>query len=358
MLADGFRKLQRVQMPPGGEVHHPDAAFRFHILARALLQGQAGEGVVARQREAHQRGPARERQAARQASEQGDFLHHPRRGVHFVQRIHGEVQQHQPPLMQPRRMRHGQGHDALWVMQAAWSIGGVMAHDVGVLADGRPVFVNTAFSCLATVDEGTSFRPIWQPPFISELAVGDRCHIREFGFTNPILVDGERGVIAGHGRLLAARQLGMDTVPTLELAHLAPSQRRAYVLGDNRLALSAGWDAEMLRLELGELQFEGFDLGLTGFEADEIAGFLAEPTSGLTDPDDVPPVPETPGSRLGDVWILGRHHLVCGDSTDAGAVAAALGGVRPHLMVTDPPYGVNYEPRWRNAALAAAARPG
>jgi DNA modification methylase len=178
--------------------------------------------------------------------------------------------------------------------------------------------------------------------------------IREFGFTNPILVDGERGIIAGHGRLMAARLLGLTEVPTLELAHLTPTQRRAYILADNRLALSAGWDADMLRLELGELQFEGFDLGLTGFDTDEIAGFLAEPTTGLTDPDDVPPVPDTPVSRPGDVWVLGRHRLICGDSTDAETVAAVLAGVRPHLMVTDPPYGVNYDPAWRNAALTGS----
>jgi DNA modification methylase len=178
--------------------------------------------------------------------------------------------------------------------------------------------------------------------------------IREFGFTNPILVDGERGVIAGHGRLMAARKLGMAEVPTIELSHLTPAQRRAYVLADNKLALNAGWDDEMLRLELGELRDEGFDLGLTGFEPDEIGKLLIDATDGLTDPDEVPAPPETPVSRLGDVWILGRHRLVCGDSTDPAAVAAALNGVRPHLMVTDPPYGVDYDPAWRNQALESS----
>jgi DNA modification methylase len=207
--------------------------------------------------------------------------------------------------------------------------------------------------------------PPYKPALVSELvpyARNARTHspaqvaqiaasIREFGFTNPILVDGERGVIAGHGRLLAARQLGMAEVPTLELSHLSPAQRRAYVLADNRLALSAGWDEDLLRVELGDLQAEGFDLALTGFDELEIAGFLAEPTSGLTDPDAVPPVPDVPVSRLGDVWLLGRHRLACGDCTDPAVVEAALGGVRPHLMVTDPPYGVSYDPAWRNAAL-------
>jgi DNA modification methylase len=175
--------------------------------------------------------------------------------------------------------------------------------------------------------------------------------IREFGFTNPILVDGERGVVAGHGRLLAARQLGMTEVPTLELSHLSPAQRRAYVLADNRLALSAGWDEDLLRVELAELSADGFDLALTGFEPGEISGFLTEPSTGLADPDETPAPPEVPVSHLGDVWLLGRHRLVCGDCTDPGVVQAGLGGVRPHLMVTDPPYGVEYDPAWRNEAL-------
>ena len=183
--------------------------------------------------------------------------------------------------------------------------------------------------------------------------------IREFGFTNPILVDAGGGVIAGHGRLLAARQLGMTEVPTLELGHLSPAQRRAYVLADNRLALSAGWDEDLLRIELGELQADGFDLALTGFDLGEIAGYLADPITGLTDADDVPAAPERPVSRLGDVWLLGRHRLVCGDSTDAATVERALNGVRPHLMVTDPPYGVEYDPAWRNrAGLGSTQRVG
>ncbi len=183
--------------------------------------------------------------------------------------------------------------------------------------------------------------------------------IREFGFTNPVLVDGDRGVIAGHGRLLAARKLGMADVPTIELSHLTPAQRRAYVLADNRLALSAGWDAELLRIELADLQADGFDLALTGFDAAEIAGIFALPTGGLTDPDDVPAAPEVPVTRLGDVWLLGRHRLVCGDSTDPATVERALAGVRPHLMVTDPPYGVEYDPAWRNrAGLGSTKRVG
>ena len=129
--------------------------------------------------------------------------------------------------------------------------------------------------------------------------------IREFGWTNPILVDGENGIIAGHGRLLAARQLGMKTVPVIELAGMSEAQKRAYIIADNKLALNAGWDNELLALELGELQGLGFDLALTGFSEDELAGLLSSGTAGLTDPDEVPPLPEDPVSRAGDLWLLG-----------------------------------------------------
>jgi hypothetical protein len=174
--------------------------------------------------------------------------------------------------------------------------------------------------------------------------------IREFGFTNPVLIDGERGVIAGHGRLLAARKLGLAEVPAIELAHLTAAQKRAYILADNKLALNAGWDDGLLAIELGELKLEGFDLALTGFGGEELAVLLADKTDGLTDPDEVPEPPAEPVSRLGDVWLLGRHRIVCGDSTTTEAVDAALAGVKPHLMVTDPPYGVEYDASWREAA--------
>jgi DNA modification methylase len=175
--------------------------------------------------------------------------------------------------------------------------------------------------------------------------------IREWGWTVPVLVDEQGGIIAGHGRVLAARQLGLDHVPVMVATGWSEAQRRAYVLADNRLALSAGWDDELLRLELGGLHSQGFDLCLTGFDELEIAGFLAEPSAGLTDPDEVPAPPEAPVSGLGDVWQLGRYRLLCGDSTVAEDVERVLAGVRPHLMVTDPPYGVDYDPAWRNAAL-------
>jgi hypothetical protein len=174
--------------------------------------------------------------------------------------------------------------------------------------------------------------------------------IRAFGWTNPILVDGDNGIIAGHGRLLAARQLGMQVVPVIELAGMTDSQKRAYVIADNKLALNAGWDTKLLSLELGELQGLGFDLSLTGFGEEELAGLLAPGIQGLTDPDETPPLPEEPVSRPGDLWLLGRHRLLCGDSTDAGDVGRLLAGVTPHLMVTDPPYGVDYRPDWRSKA--------
>lgn len=173
--------------------------------------------------------------------------------------------------------------------------------------------------------------------------------IKEFGFTNPILTDGDNGVVAGHGRLLAAQKLGIAEVPVIDLAHLSDTQRRAYVLADNRLALDAGWDDELLRLELGSLRDDDFDLGLTGFDGHELDALFADQTEGLTDPDDAPEAQAEAVSVLGDLWLLGgRHRLVCGDSTSVEAVDAVLGGVKPHLMVTDPPYGVEYDAAWRN----------
>ena len=174
--------------------------------------------------------------------------------------------------------------------------------------------------------------------------------IQEFGWTNPVLIDPANGIIAGHGRVLAAHQIGMQEVPCIVLAHLTETQRRAYVLADNKLALNAGWDEELLRLELTDLEAMGVDLGLIGFGEDELANILAEKTDGLTDPDEVPEIEAQVVSALGDVWLLGRHRLACGDCTDPQTVANALLDVKPHIMVTDPPYGVNYDPAWRNRA--------
>ena len=167
--------------------------------------------------------------------------------------------------------------------------------------------------------------------------------IREFGFLNPVIVDGQNGIVAGHGRVLAAQKLGLDTLPVIEAAHLTEAQKRAYVIADNRLALDAGWDNDMLKVELSDLQADGFNLELTGFSLDEIAAFLVDPTEGLTDPDAVPDVPEVPVTVEGDVWLLGRHRLMCGDSTSIDAVERLMDGRKADMVFTDPPYGVSYE---------------
>jgi DNA modification methylase len=177
--------------------------------------------------------------------------------------------------------------------------------------------------------------------------------IREFGFLNPIITDGQNGIVAGHGRVMAAQKLGLDTLPTIDAAHLTEAQRRAYVLADNRTALDAGWDNDLLKIELQNLEAEGFDLSLTGFDVDEIAALTLDATEGLTDPDAVPDAPAVPVTVEGDVWLLGRHRLACGSSTDAHTVEAVLAGVKPHLMVTDPPYGVEYDAAWRSKAKNA-----
>ena len=168
--------------------------------------------------------------------------------------------------------------------------------------------------------------------------------IREFGWTNPVLVDGSNGIIAGHGRVLAARKLGFEQVPVIELAHLSESQKRAYVLADNKLAENAGWDDELLRIELEALQAAGFDLSLTGFADDELAALMAElaGNEGLTDDDAVPEVTDDPVSQPGDVWLLGEHRLLCGDATDPVALETLMGSDLADMAFTDPPYNVNY----------------
>jgi DNA modification methylase len=174
--------------------------------------------------------------------------------------------------------------------------------------------------------------------------------IKEFGFNNPVLIDPDKGIIAGHGRVMAAKKLGMTEVPTYTLDHLTDAQRRAYILADNRLALDAGWDKAMLAAEVERLMGEGMDIKLAGFSQTEIDNLMQKIGKGLTDENDTPEVPIEPVSRLGDVWILGNHRIMCGDSTSADNVASLLNGAKPHLMVTDPPYGVEYD--------AAAARDG
>ena len=176
--------------------------------------------------------------------------------------------------------------------------------------------------------------------------------IVEYGWTNPVLVDGDNGIIAGHGRLAAAHKLGLTEVPVIELAHLSPTQKRAYVISDNRLALDAGWDDAMLALELAELSEAGFDLALTGFEDAEIEALLAddlgdgdgdgdqEQDADESDAaDDVPDTPTTPVSRSGDVWALGQHRLICGDAADPSVIAILMRGELAKLCFTSPPYG-------------------
>ena len=162
--------------------------------------------------------------------------------------------------------------------------------------------------------------------------------IREFGWTNPVLINDENSIIAGHGRLLAARQLKMTEVPCIKLDHLTKSQQKALVIADNQLALNAGWDVEMLKAEISGLDTDGFDLDLLGFDSDFLDGLLIEETEGLTDEDAVPDVPEEPKTKLGDVWILGRHRLMCGDSTSIDAVERLMDGRKANICFTSPPY--------------------
>jgi DNA modification methylase len=168
--------------------------------------------------------------------------------------------------------------------------------------------------------------------------------IKEFGFTNPVLIDGENGIIAGHGRLMAAKKLGLEEVPTIELSHLSEAQRKAYILADNKLALNSGWDNDLLAIEFAELNELGFDLDLTGFTLDEIDALTPEEIPpGLTDEDSVPELPEEPVTKLGDVWLCGNHRVMCGDSTSIDSVEKLMDGNKADMVFTDPPYGVSYQ---------------
>lgn len=174
--------------------------------------------------------------------------------------------------------------------------------------------------------------------------------IVEYGFNNPILVDGANGIIAGHGRLAAARKLGLTEVPVIELGHLSPTQKRAYILSDNRTAEGAGWDQQLLALELAELSEAGFDLDLTGFDANEIEQLLdrleeesdvdedPNPADGGSDEEDIPEAPVVAISRPDDIWILGDHRLICADASDRSAIAKLMAGDTAQLIFTSPPY--------------------
>lgn len=170
--------------------------------------------------------------------------------------------------------------------------------------------------------------------------------IKEFGFNNPILLDGENGVVAGHGRLLAAKKLGLKEVPCIELAHLTEAKKRAYILADNKIALNSGWDNELLNIELEALKDDDIDLSLIGFsddELEEISKEFEKEEKSFTDEeaDEIPEEVETK-CKLGDLWQLGEHRLLCGDSTDENCVKRLMGEEKADMVFTDPPYGVSY----------------
>ncbi len=171
-----------------------------------------------------------------------------------------------------------------------------------------------------------------------------RSSLREFGFINPVIIDRDYNVIAGHGRILAAKEEGISEVPCVFADHLTEAQKKAYIIADNRMAMDAGWDEELLRVEIEALQAEAFDLSLTGFDENELSDLFAEEKEAEDDDFDVDAELEKPTfSQAGDVWTLGRHTLICGDSTKPETYAALMGDRKANLVVTDPPYNVNYE---------------
>ena len=176
--------------------------------------------------------------------------------------------------------------------------------------------------------------------------------IAQFGFTNPLLVDSEAGILAGHGRLLAAQKLGLTEVPVIVLDHLSEIQKRAYIIADNKLAMNAGWNEEVLSAELAQLEREGFDLELIGFSDREMEELLRDEHAGDVDPDAVPEPPDEAITKPGDLWVLGNHRLLCGDSSRAEDVDRLLAGESIHMVNTDPPYNVKVEPRSNNAIAA------
>jgi DNA modification methylase len=167
--------------------------------------------------------------------------------------------------------------------------------------------------------------------------------IKEFGFNAPVLIDKNKGIIAGHGRVMAARKLGLKEAPCIRLEHLTEAQKKAYILADNRIAMNSEWDTTLLSVEFQTLQDEGFDVSELGFELDEINALLnsTEETKGLTDEDAVPEVPEEPKTKPGDIYQLGRHRLMCGDSTSIDAVEKLMEGNSVDMIYTDPPYGIS-----------------
>jgi site-specific DNA-methyltransferase (adenine-specific) len=181
--------------------------------------------------------------------------------------------------------------------------------------------------------------------------------IKEFGFVNPVLIDEQDGIIAGHGRIMAARKLGIEEVPCIRLAHLTENQKRAYVIADNKLALNAGWDEEMLKLEIKDLEAGDFDISLLGFDAEELENIMDEPekTEGLTEDDEVPEPPAQPVTNLGDIWVLGKHRLMCGDSCSVSDMER-LCDQPVDMWLTDPPYNVDMTAKNEMLQKAGKAR--
>lgn len=174
--------------------------------------------------------------------------------------------------------------------------------------------------------------------------------IREWGWTTPCLIDEENGLIAGHGRVLAAQMLGIDDIPCIVATGWTKAQKQAYVIADNKLAENAGWDKEMLKVELGELADLDFDMDLIGFDDLEMKGLLQADANFGEGYDKTIDVPTDPVAKKGQLWLLGKHRLLCGDSTSEHDVTVLLDGAKPRIMVTDPPYGVEYDPSWRKEA--------
>lgn len=166
--------------------------------------------------------------------------------------------------------------------------------------------------------------------------------MKEWGITNPILIDEDKGIIAGHGRLMAANKLGIEEVPCIVLDGLSDTQKKAYIIADNKLALNAGWDDELLKLEIEGLQDLDFDIDLLGFDEDELDAMFPKLVEGLIDEDQVPEIPDEPISKLGDIWILGNHRLMCGDSTSIDAVEQLMDGNKADMVFTDPPYNIDF----------------
>ena len=168
--------------------------------------------------------------------------------------------------------------------------------------------------------------------------------IKEFGFNNPVAIDADGMILCGHGRVMAAQRLGMDQVPTVCLAHLTDIQKKAYILADNKLALNAGWDNDMLKVELEDLKFSDFDLDLVGFSTEELDEIMNQNEEPEVEEDDYTvAVPEEPKAKLGEIYILGKHRLMCGDSTSIADVEKLMGDQKADLLLTDPPYNVDYE---------------